>query len=156
MRNTCVLQQLLFCASVLVFQTPVVVIAREAGIDVSSYQMSNNWSSIHAAGKDFAWAKATEGQTVNDSTFTANTPDCLTTARVRDCNSKPTITSTGSSDREATALAVMPAGPPDPTLVITVTPVAKLPTVERNSLLPKPVTVRVPARRRRACRADRG
>src|ERR1051325_6657515 len=46
---------------------------RPRGIDVSSYQGSSiNWSSVKNSGVVFAWAKATEGQTVNDSDFTIN------------------------------------------------------------------------------------
>jgi hypothetical protein len=41
--------------------------------------------------------------------------------------------STGSSDREATALAVMPAGAPSCFVVMIVTPVAKWPIASRNS-----------------------
>ncbi len=63
---------LVCCAGVLTAGPRIASAARDAGIDVSSYQGSNDWTSIHAAGKDFAWAKATEGQTVNDSTFVAN------------------------------------------------------------------------------------
>lgn len=47
-------------------------VARPLGIDVSSYQGSVSWSSVKASGITFAWAKATEGATVNDSTFAAN------------------------------------------------------------------------------------
>src|SRR5436305_11355084 len=47
--------------------------ARPLGIDVSSYQGSGvNWSSVKASGRTFAWAKATEGVTINDSTFAGN------------------------------------------------------------------------------------
>jgi hypothetical protein len=47
--------------------------ARPLGIDVSSYQGSGvNWSSVHSSGRSFAWAKATEGMTINDSTFAVN------------------------------------------------------------------------------------
>src|SRR6478672_4921070 len=47
--------------------------ARPLGIDVSSYQGGSiNWSSVKGAGYIFAWAKATEGATVNDADFTVN------------------------------------------------------------------------------------
>src|SRR5215813_13468396 len=47
--------------------------ARPLGIDVSSYQGSGvNWTSVKNSGRSFAWAKATEGMTVNDSTFAGN------------------------------------------------------------------------------------
>src|SRR5438477_33983 len=46
---------------------------RPRGIDVSSYQGSGiNWTSVKNSGVVFAWAKATEGQTVNDGDFTIN------------------------------------------------------------------------------------
>src|SRR5436305_4379901 len=46
--------------------------ARPLGVDVSSFQGSVTWSSVKAAGVTYAWAKATEGVTLNDSTFTGN------------------------------------------------------------------------------------
>ncbi|MGZ4964113.1 MAG: GH25 family lysozyme [Limisphaerales bacterium] len=46
--------------------------ARPLGIDVSHYQGTVNWSSVKSAGRSFAWAKATEGASTGDSTFTAN------------------------------------------------------------------------------------
>lgn len=45
---------------------------RPPGIDVSSHQGSINWSGVKSAGIVFAWAKATEGVTVNDGDFVAN------------------------------------------------------------------------------------
>jgi len=42
------------------------------GIDVSSYQGSINWSSVHANGAVFAFAKATEGNYYEDGYFNAN------------------------------------------------------------------------------------
>jgi lysozyme len=42
------------------------------GVDVSSYQGSINWSAAKASGITFGFAKATEGQTLVDSTFHAN------------------------------------------------------------------------------------
>lgn len=42
------------------------------GIDVSDYQGSINWSSVKAAGIQFAYIKATEGTSVIQSTFAAN------------------------------------------------------------------------------------
>ena len=50
--------------------------ARDAGVDTSHYQGTNNWSSIknNSPSRDFAWTKADEGTTnsFNDSTFTTN------------------------------------------------------------------------------------
>ncbi|WP_430393205.1 GH25 family lysozyme [Actinacidiphila reveromycinica] len=43
-----------------------------AGIDVSHYQGSINWSSVKAAGIQFAYIKATEGTTYTDPNFSAN------------------------------------------------------------------------------------
>src|SRR5262245_8356825 len=45
---------------------------RPLGVDVSHYQGSINWTSVHNAGYTFAWAKATEGTGFNDADFTAN------------------------------------------------------------------------------------
>jgi lysozyme len=42
------------------------------GVDVSSYQGSIDWSSAKAAGIAFGFAKATEGETLVDSTFQSN------------------------------------------------------------------------------------
>lgn len=42
------------------------------GIDVSHYQGSINWSSVKAAGIQFAYIKATEGTTYKDPTFSTN------------------------------------------------------------------------------------
>src|SRR5207248_1940003 len=42
------------------------------GIDVSSYQNQVSWSSVHAAGAQFAYAKATEGLSYVDPQFAAN------------------------------------------------------------------------------------
>src|ERR1044072_4871946 len=44
---------------------------RPLGHDVSSYQSASlNWASLKSNGLVFAWAKATEGLTVNDSDYT--------------------------------------------------------------------------------------
>jgi len=42
------------------------------GVDVSSYQGTVDWSSAHAAGIAFGFAKATEGDTLVDSSFAGN------------------------------------------------------------------------------------
>lgn len=58
--------------------TPSVVISPNfatnppPGIDVSHYQGTINWGSVHAAGIQFAWIKATEGTTYKDPAFNAN------------------------------------------------------------------------------------
>jgi GH25 family lysozyme M1 (1,4-beta-N-acetylmuramidase) len=42
------------------------------GIDVSHYQGSPNWSSVHSCGAQYAFAKATEGNYYHDSSFNYN------------------------------------------------------------------------------------
>ena len=68
--------KLLHCLGVAVttgLMVPLLTVARPLGIDVSSFQGSSvNWTSVKAAGITFAWAKATEGTTVTDSTFSGN------------------------------------------------------------------------------------
>jgi lysozyme len=46
--------------------------SRILGIDVSSFQGSINWSSVHADGVKFAFAKATEGTYYEDAYFNGN------------------------------------------------------------------------------------
>ena len=68
------------------------------------------------------------------STFTTNAPCPRIARRVRLPRSKQTSTSGGFSDRELTALAVVPTGSPSSSIdVTTVTPVAKWPIACRNS-----------------------
>src|SRR3982751_3375048 len=50
-----------------------VLMARVAGIDVSHWQGTINWASVAAAGKQFAFTKATEGTTYVDPTLATNT-----------------------------------------------------------------------------------
>jgi GH25 family lysozyme M1 (1,4-beta-N-acetylmuramidase) len=50
-----------------------VLMARVPGIDVSHWQGTINWSSVAAAGKQFAFTKATEGTTYVDPTVGTNT-----------------------------------------------------------------------------------
>lgn len=45
---------------------------RPLGVDVSSYQGTPNWGTAHANGVVFAFAKATEGMTINDPDFVYN------------------------------------------------------------------------------------
>jgi len=45
---------------------------RPLGVDVSSFQGTPNWTSVRSSGITFAWAKATEGGTINDGDFTYN------------------------------------------------------------------------------------
>ncbi|MEY2429175.1 MAG: hypothetical protein QOJ40_2060 [Verrucomicrobiota bacterium] len=61
--TTCILTVCL--ASTVMAQRPV-------GIDVSSYQGSPNWGSIKSCGWSFAWAKATEGVSINDADYRYN------------------------------------------------------------------------------------
>ncbi|WSV65602.1 GH25 family lysozyme [Streptomyces sp. NBC_01013] len=46
--------------------------ASQAGIDVSHYQGTINWSSVKSAGIQFAYIKATESTTYKDPNFSAN------------------------------------------------------------------------------------
>jgi GH25 family lysozyme M1 (1,4-beta-N-acetylmuramidase) len=46
--------------------------ARAKGVDVSNWNGSINWTKVAHAGYRFAFAKATEGTSYNDKTFTAN------------------------------------------------------------------------------------
>jgi GH25 family lysozyme M1 (1,4-beta-N-acetylmuramidase) len=46
--------------------------AYPAGVDVSHYQGSINWSSVKGAGIEFAWMKATEGTGYKDPNFNSN------------------------------------------------------------------------------------
>lgn len=43
--------------------------SRLQGIDVSHYQGTINWNSVHGAGIKFVFAKSTEGQTFNDPNY---------------------------------------------------------------------------------------
>jgi GH25 family lysozyme M1 (1,4-beta-N-acetylmuramidase) len=52
--------------------TPAQAATTTAGIDVSHYQGSINWTSVHNAGIQFAYIKATEGPGTLDSAFGAN------------------------------------------------------------------------------------
>jgi RHS repeat-associated protein len=51
---------------------PRTMLSRALGIDVSNYQGTINWASVHSAGKTFAFAKATEGASFLDSTLANN------------------------------------------------------------------------------------
>jgi GH25 family lysozyme M1 (1,4-beta-N-acetylmuramidase) len=59
-------------AAAVLATTAINVDARPLGIDVSSYQGTPNWSSIKSCGWTFAWAKATEGATINDGDYRYN------------------------------------------------------------------------------------
>ncbi|WP_255955624.1 GH25 family lysozyme [Streptomyces odontomachi] len=48
------------------------LMAYPAGVDVSHYQGSINWSSVKGAGIQFAWIKATESTNYKDPQFNAN------------------------------------------------------------------------------------
>jgi hypothetical protein len=67
------------------------------------------------------------------STFTPKRPASRTIGSVLASFSKQTSASSGSSDSEHSALAVIPPSPAGPALVITATPVAKRPNTSRNS-----------------------
>ncbi len=52
--------------------TPSLMAQRPIGIDVSSYQGTPNWGSVKSCGWTFAWAKATEGVSINDGDYRYN------------------------------------------------------------------------------------
>ncbi len=67
------LASLLLTALFLALAGATALAQRPLGIDVSSYQGSGvNWTSVKNSGRVFAWAKATEGLSVNDADFTIN------------------------------------------------------------------------------------
>ncbi len=51
---------------------PSLMAQRPLGIDVSAYQGSINWSSVHSGGVIFAFAKATEGTYLQDADYHSN------------------------------------------------------------------------------------
>lgn len=53
------------------------------GIDVSHYQSSVDWPVVAAQGFDFAFVKATEGATLNDSLFCRNWPEMKKAGLIR-------------------------------------------------------------------------
>src|SRR6476660_5938692 len=64
---------------ILVASNGSVFAQRPIGIDVSSYQGGSlNWNTIKGYGVSFGWAKATEGVSVNDSTFVGNIQNAKT------------------------------------------------------------------------------
>ena len=63
--SCCALLALILCPKQILAQRPL-------GVDVSSYQTGINWTSVKGAGITFAWAKATEGLTLNDTQFIYN------------------------------------------------------------------------------------
>ena len=68
---------LLLTLGLYLFTAVVLLAQRPLGIDVSTYQPDGNmnWASIKSGGITFAWAKATEGATGNDSQYTAHMPN---------------------------------------------------------------------------------
>src|SRR4051812_8555088 len=63
--------------SLFLLSSTLLFAARPLGIDVSTYQPDANmdWPSIKSGGISFAWAKATEGATGNDSQYTSHMPN---------------------------------------------------------------------------------
>jgi GH25 family lysozyme M1 (1,4-beta-N-acetylmuramidase) len=57
--------------------------ANPMGIDVSSYQGTNNWATIKSNGISFAFIKASEGLTIQDPDFNANWAGAKTVGVVR-------------------------------------------------------------------------
>ena len=76
-RSGCAFRQIV-CGVALVLGLISIFISRPAfaqrpvGLDVSDYQASMSWSSVKTSGVSFAWAKATEGLTEVEATFTNN------------------------------------------------------------------------------------
>src|SRR5438105_15934576 len=52
-----------------------VLLARPLGIDVYSGDGNPTWSTVKSNGYTFAWIKATEGVTYNDSNFSTSIPN---------------------------------------------------------------------------------
>src|SRR5438270_865882 len=76
MRRTFAFRFVVYCAVVLIAHPRLALGARVLGIDVSTYQGGSiNWASVHSAGRDFAFARASTGSsgaTYVDPTFTTN------------------------------------------------------------------------------------
>ncbi len=53
------------------------------GIDVSSWQGPIDWTSVHDAGIQYAYIKATEGTTVRDPSFNSNYPNAYYAGLIR-------------------------------------------------------------------------
>lgn len=69
------MKKLILCAGTsLIFSMAVspLMAQRPLGIDVSSYQGTINWSRVAASGKQFSFAKATEGNYYQDAYFYGN------------------------------------------------------------------------------------
>jgi GH25 family lysozyme M1 (1,4-beta-N-acetylmuramidase) len=60
------------CLAVAIPGVPGQNASNPKGIDVSSFQKTNNWTNIKAAGISFAMIKASEGLTIQDPDFVAN------------------------------------------------------------------------------------
>ena len=69
--------------------------------------------------------------------LTANRPERRTASCVALAALRQTSSIGGSSESEETALTVMPRGAPSSTVVITTTPVMKLPITRRNTVASK-------------------
>src|SRR6478735_8617661 len=70
-RSPLILAFVIVPALVMIFGHVRALAQRPFGHDVSSYQSASlNWASLKSNGLVFAWAKATEGLTVNDSDYT--------------------------------------------------------------------------------------
>jgi GH25 family lysozyme M1 (1,4-beta-N-acetylmuramidase) len=54
-----------------------------SGIDVSNYQGSITWSSVKASGENFAYIKATEGQTYTDPRYATNAAGAASAGLIR-------------------------------------------------------------------------
>jgi lysozyme len=71
-RSTAVALVLALVAAVFVAPGPAAAAGPIHGIDVSGWQGTVDWQAVQRSGRQFAFAKATEGATFVDSTFVAN------------------------------------------------------------------------------------
>jgi GH25 family lysozyme M1 (1,4-beta-N-acetylmuramidase) len=76
-------------------------VASTPGIDVNSWQGTINWTSVHNAGIQYAYIKATEGTSVRDAQFNANYPNAYYAGVIRGAYhlAKPNL-STGAAQAD--------------------------------------------------------
>src|SRR6185436_7043209 len=53
------------------------LLSRLVGLDVSEFQGTINWTSVHNAGKSFAFIRASYGQSSQDAKFTTNATNSI-------------------------------------------------------------------------------
>jgi GH25 family lysozyme M1 (1,4-beta-N-acetylmuramidase) len=80
---------------------------RMLGTDVSHYQASVNWPAVKKSGVAFAWAKATQGDTITDSLFSTHAAGAKNAGifigayHYAQPSSNPNLTGANSADAEA-------------------------------------------------------